>query len=93
MPDPQFEGWPTETHPADADLGTRRDSYSRDTSGGGLDSRNQRVRQTITEFSPHLPYSPAAGAPTKDINFAAGHRWTEAEGKAQEGTGPKDLPW
>lgn len=84
--------WPT-SEGSDAGTGSsKRDSYSHDTASGGL-AGNQRVAQRMTHYPEHLRWSPAGGAPTHEGEFTAGHRWTEAEGKVHDGTGPGNGRW
>src|SRR4051812_8868336 len=86
-------GWPTggsggiNDDTSTAGQGSKRDSYSHDTAWGGL-AGNQHVPTNIVRYTPHLPHSPAGGAPEHVAEFSAGHRWTEAEGKVQMGVGP-----
>lgn len=98
MENPQFEGFdidPSENIIHDtgtAGEGTKRDMYSHDTSGGGL-AGNQVVQREITNYTPHLPYSPAQGFNEQAVQFVAGHRWTETEGKVHDGVGPDNSPF
>lgn len=92
-----FENWPVSgggIHPdtSTAGTGTKKDSFSRDTAWGGL-AGNQRVTQTVVNYVPYLPWSHASGAPEHADKFTAGHKWTEAEGKVHDGTGPGNKGW
>lgn len=72
--------------------GTKRDTYSHDTAWGGL-AGNQVVKKEIVHGVDHLPHSPAEGFDEQAVQFVAGHRWTETEGKVHDGVGPSNSPF
>lgn len=98
MADPQFEGFPINQSQDIKHLtgtpgnGTKVDQYSHDTASGGL-AGNQVVSREIMHYTEHLPYSPAGGFDEQDVQFVAGHRWTEVEGKVHDGVGPNNSPF
>jgi hypothetical protein len=98
MQDTQFEGMDvndsqTIIHDTGtAGEGTKRDQWSHDTASGGL-AGNQVVKREVVHYTEHLPYSPAEGFGEQKMQFAAGHRWTEAEGKVHDGVGPQNSPF
>ena len=98
MADPQFEGFMVSEEQGiihdtnTAGEGSKRDPFCPDTAPTGL-AGNQYVRREIVHYTEHLPYSPATGFPEQAVQFVAGHRWTETEGKIHDGVGHNNNPF